>query len=65
MTNENRIVRIRNKKVHDVIITVAKFHNATYQLVFEEWCNMMTSGYTTGEHTSMILSHRVADRIGK
>lgn len=60
--NDNRIVRIRNEKLHDLIEFVATYEKVPYQHVFEAWCDLMTQGYTTGSHTNVILLDEVRKR---
>lgn len=57
--NENRIVRIHNNKVHDLVSYVAKLTSTPYQHAFNEFCKYIIEGHVVGEYTHHILIERI------
>jgi hypothetical protein len=53
--NLNRILRMRNNDIHNCLVSVAVSLGMPYQTVFEDWCDLMTSGFTHGKNTRDIL----------
>lgn len=60
--NDNRIVRVRNEIIHDLLEFVSNYEKVPYQHVFDAWCDLMANGYTTGTHTNVILIDEVRKR---
>jgi len=63
--NKNRIVRVRNKKIARTLEQISHGLGMPYQTVFEEWCDMMTEGYTHGLDTHHELAHRILEKYTK
>lgn len=61
--NNNRIVRMRNKKLHEIIKHASWQTGLSYQLVFEELMDMLSGGYLVGENTPDALFERLAWKI--
>jgi len=57
--NENRIVRVRNKKWHELLEFASEYCGVTYQFAFEQLCDLMTQGYTFGTHTNVLLVEKI------
>lgn len=55
--NMNKIVRVRNKDIHHCIKNVSDGLGIPYQTAFEDWCELMTMGYTHGASTMNTLFH--------
>ena len=55
MKNQNRIVRVRNEKVHTMLNYVATLTGTTYQHAFEIFLDYVSAGYVIGEYTEMKL----------
>jgi hypothetical protein len=55
MANENRLVRIKNDKIHNLISYAAKLTKLPYQHVFNVFCTMIIDGYILGSDTHLIL----------
>jgi hypothetical protein len=60
--NLNRIVRVRESSIHHCIINVSNSLGLPYQTVFEDWCELMTKGYTHGVSTMNTLFHYCLDK---
>lgn len=63
--NLNRIVRIRENSIHHCIKNVSDGLGMPYQTVFEDWCELMTMGYTHGASTMNTLFHYCLDKHTK
>lgn len=51
--NDNRIVRVRNDRVHKIILHVAKLTKKNYQYVFEVFLDYVEQGHVVGEYTHL------------
>lgn len=61
--NKNRIVRVRNKLMHDALISVSISTAYTYQECFEELCTMFQEGFVLGVNTRDELYTRVINKL--
>jgi len=59
MINKNRIVRVRNNEVHQVVNYVARLVGEPYQVVFDELLDYITEGHTIGDETARVLIERM------
>lgn len=57
--NKNRIVRVRNDKVHDLIVYVARLTETNYQETFEFFMDYIAEGHVVGEYSH----HKLIERI--
>lgn len=57
--NKNRIVRVRNEKVHRTLVYVASLTHMDYQFVFEVFLDYIVSGHVFGDYTEMKLVEMV------
>lgn len=62
-SNNNRIVRLRNKRIHEIVKHASWQTGLSYQLVFEELMDMLAGGYLIGENTPDALFERLAWKI--
>lgn len=60
--NENRIVRIRNKRMHQLVAIVADATQKPYQHVFEALCDCLEEDITIAEVNIGMLSDAVQTR---
>jgi predicted 3-demethylubiquinone-9 3-methyltransferase (glyoxalase superfamily) len=63
VANENRIVRVRHEKIHDLLEWCSEYCGVTYQLAFEEFLKLIAHGYVFGTHTNVMLVDRIRKRI--
>ncbi len=59
MRNRNRIVRIRNAKMHDLVNYASNLTGCTYQYSFDVLCKMLSEGYVVGKSSSLVLIERI------
>lgn len=59
MSNENRIVRVFNDKIHKMIYYVSRLTKTPYQHVFNEFLEYIEEGHVVGELTHHMLIERV------
>lgn len=57
--NKNRIVRVRNEKIHRTLVYVASLTHMDYQFVFEVFMDYIVSGHVYGDYTEMKLVEMV------
>lgn len=63
--NENRIVRIRNKRIHHLISGISKVHDVPYQHVFEEFCDYIAEGNVLGDYSNLVIAKRIQDKMNR
>ena len=61
-SNDNRIVRVRQDKIHSVCQYVSNLCDSPYQHVFEELSEMWADGYVFGSETHLVLIEKVLKR---
>lgn len=59
MSNQNRIVRIHNDKLHNLINYVSRLTKYPYQHVFNVFSEMIVEGYILGTDTHLVLIEKV------
>lgn len=57
--NENRIVRVRNEEVNDILSYAARRERVSYQVAFEVLMDMIVVGYVIGEYTHTVLCDKI------
>lgn len=57
--NENRIVRVRNKEIHDILTYASRRQKVSYQVAFEVLMDMIVAGYVIGEYTHTVLCDKI------
>lgn len=57
--NENRIVRVRNEEINDIISYAARRERVSYQVAFEVLMDMIAAGYVIGEYTHTVLCDKI------
>lgn len=60
--NKERIVRVRNDEIHDIINYVSKRTRVSYQGVFNILCKMLVDGFVVGDMTTYVLMDKVLER---
>lgn len=58
-SNNNKIVRLRNKEIWDVVKHVSWQTGVSHQIVFEALMDMFADGYLFGGSTSHVLFQKV------
>lgn len=59
--NDNRIVRIFNDDIHEIVKYVSRMTNNPYQKTFDALCNYLVEGHTIGMLTPEILIKRILE----
>lgn len=59
--NKNHIVRVRNKRMKQVLKSVSMQTRHTYQFCFDVLCTMFEEGYVLGVNTQDELFRRLSE----
>lgn len=62
MTNTNRIVRVRNDKIHHCLKEVSRSLNCPYQTCFEVLMDMFENGYVFGRNSRDVLAQKILEK---
>lgn len=63
--NDNRLVRIYNDDVHDLVKTAAAECGVNYQYAFDCFCELIADGYVVGNIFIVTLVKRIFKKSGK